>query len=66
MKLVRRHRKAGAGFTTAYNTWNDAATRQGRYKNIPPLTYIWIREDPAKHYLVSEIGDELRLRGLKD
>lgn len=66
LNLVRRSGKSGAGFTTAYNSWSDAASRQGRYKNIAPSTYIWIREDPAKHYLVSELGEELKLRGLNE
>jgi hypothetical protein len=66
LDIVRRSGKSGAGFTTAYNSWNDAAARQGRYKNIAPSTYIWIKEDPAKHYLVSELVDELTVRGLNE
>lgn len=49
--LVKRSGKAGIGFTTTYQTWSAAARRQGRYKNIAPGTYIWIQEDPSKHYL---------------
>lgn len=64
LSLVRRSGKAGAGFTTAYTSWSDAARRQGRYKNIAPSTYIWISEDPSKHFLVSEIQNELKIRGL--
>lgn len=64
LELVRRSNKQGAGFTTAYHSWRDAARRQGLHRNIPPGTYIWIREDPAKHFLVAEIGSELAIRGL--
>jgi len=65
LSLVRRSGKAGAGFTTAYIGWSYAASRQGRYKNIAPSTYIWISEDPSKHFLVSEMQNELKIRGLK-
>lgn len=43
---------ASVGFTTAYPTWQVAASRQSRHKNIPPETYIWIAEDPAKQMKV--------------
>lgn len=49
--LANRSGKSGIDFTTAYKTWNAAARRQGKYKNIAPGTYIWIQEDPSKHYL---------------
>ena len=49
--LAERSGKSGVGFTTAYQTWSAAARRQGKYKNIAPGTYIWIQEDPSKHYL---------------
>lgn len=49
--LAKRSGKSGIGFTTAYQNWSEAARRQGRYKNIAPDTYIWIQEDPSKHYL---------------
>ncbi|MEA3412834.1 MAG: BsuBI/PstI family type II restriction endonuclease [Pseudomonadota bacterium] len=49
--LARRCGKSGVGFTTTYQTWSVAARRQGKYKNIAPGTYIWIQEDPSKHYL---------------
>lgn len=65
LNLTRRSQKAGVGFTTAYDNWNTAAKRQGRYKNIAPSTYIWIREDPSKQFLVSEMNDELKTRDLK-
>lgn len=51
MALAKRYKKSGVGFTTAYQTWNAAARRQGKCKNIAPGTYIWIQEDPSKHYL---------------
>ncbi len=49
--LAGRSGKSGVGFTTAYQSWSTAARRQGKYKNIAPETYIWIQEDPSKHYL---------------
>jgi hypothetical protein len=64
LSLVRRHGKSGAGFTTAYTNWRDAARRQGKHKNIAPSTYIWIWEDPGKHLLVSDFHGELATRKL--
>jgi len=49
-ELSVRSGKTGIGFTTTYQTWSTAAKRQGKYKNIEPGTYIWIQEDPSKHY----------------
>ena len=49
--LAKRCGKSGIGFTTTYQTWSAAAKRQGKYKNIASGTYIWIQEDPSKHYL---------------
>lgn len=51
-----RHAKPGIGFTTAYPTWKVAAQRQALHKNIPPSTYVWIREDPSKHYRAESFG----------
>jgi hypothetical protein len=51
-RLAERSGKTGIGFTTAYMTWRDAASRQGKHKNIAPGTYIWIREDGAKQFSV--------------
>ena len=62
--LARQHGKSEVGFTTAYDTWKDAARRQGRLKNIAPQTYIWIREDPSKHFHVVDMTAELSARGL--
>lgn len=50
--FARRHQKSGIGFTTAYATWKDAASRQGKHKNIAPGTKIWIEEDGAKQFTV--------------
>ena len=52
--LAERSKKASIGFTTAYPTWRTAAVRQSRHKNLPPGTYLWIMEDPAKHFLAVE------------
>ncbi|MEQ1731938.1 MAG: BsuBI/PstI family type II restriction endonuclease [Vicinamibacterales bacterium] len=49
-EMRQRLGKAGVGFTTAYRTWKDAAARQAREKNIEPGTYLWIAEDPSKHW----------------
>lgn len=49
---VARHAKRLDGATTAYPTWKVAASRQGRYKNLAPQTYLWICEDPGRQYLV--------------
>lgn len=49
--FAERNGKTQVGFTTAYPTWKSAAQRQGKHKNIAPGTYIWIREDAAKHFL---------------
>ena len=49
--FAERNGKKTGGFTTAYPTWKVAAQRQGKHKNIAPGTYIWIREDAAKHFL---------------
>jgi hypothetical protein len=54
--LAKRSGKSGVGFTTAYQTWSAAARRQGKYKNIAPGTYIWIQEDPSKHYLAESFN----------
>ncbi len=48
--LAKRSGKAGIDFTTAYQTWSAAARRQGKHKNLAPGTYLWIQEDPSKHY----------------
>lgn len=49
-ELAQRAGKRGVGFTTAYQTWKTAAARQSRHKNLPPDTYLWIMEDPTKHF----------------
>jgi len=50
--LSQRSGKTKVGFTTAYPTWQVAAARQGRFKNIPPDTFIWIADDPSKQLKV--------------
>ncbi|MBX3744131.1 MAG: hypothetical protein KF833_02375 [Verrucomicrobiae bacterium] len=50
--LATRHGKAGIGFTTAYPDWKTAASRQGKHKNLPPGTHLWICEDGAKQFKV--------------
>lgn len=49
--LAARCHKSNVGFTTAYQTWRTAASRQSRLKNLPVGTHLWIMEDPSKHYL---------------
>ncbi|NVJ99921.1 MAG: hypothetical protein HWE12_00125 [Oceanospirillaceae bacterium] len=48
-----RQGKKSAGFTTTYPTWKKFAERQSVLKNIAYETYVWIREDAAKHFFVS-------------
>lgn len=57
-ELCRRSGKAGIGFTSAYDTWKKAGSRQDANRNIAPGTYIWIRRDGAKHFLAEAIPDE--------
>lgn len=61
-ELARRSGKQGIGFTTAYPTWKAAAARQKRYKNLPPGTYLWIMEDPTKHFHALEPASSTTLR----
>lgn len=53
-ELAERCGKRTIGFTTAYVTWKAAAARQSLHKNLPPGTYLWIMEDPTKHFLAIE------------
>ena len=48
--LASRCGKQGVGFTTAYPTWRVAASRQSKMKNLANQTFLWIQEDPAKHF----------------
>lgn len=50
-RLCERSGLTLAGMTTAYPTWKDAARRQSRHKNLAVGAYLWIQEDPAKHWL---------------
>lgn len=52
IQLARRAGKAGIGFTTAYRSWRDVATRQGKLKNLAPGTFLWIEEDGSKQFKV--------------
>jgi hypothetical protein len=52
--IVKRSKKTAAGFTTIYPTWRVAAARQGKFKNVPASTYIWILEDPSRCFKVEE------------
>lgn len=54
--LADRSGKASVGFTTAYKTWKAAASRQGRLKNLPTGTYLWIMEDPGKQFSILAPG----------
>jgi len=49
--LAKRCHKSSIGFTTVYQTWKVAASRQSRFKNLPVGTHLWIMEDPGKHFL---------------
>lgn len=51
-RWASRYAKYLAGCTTAYSTWKAAASRQGRYKNLAPNSYLWIREDPGRQFRV--------------
>lgn len=62
MKLAKRSGKTNVGFTTTYPTWRIAAARQGRYKNIAPDTYLWIAEDPSKHFRAESFNAKIKKR----
>jgi hypothetical protein len=52
-KLVNRTKsESHVGFTTVYRTWYEAAQRQGKHKNLPPGTYLWILEDASKQFFI--------------
>lgn len=55
--LARRSGAKEIGFTTAYQTWKVAAARQSKHKNLPPDTYLWIMEDPTKHFHAIEAAE---------
>jgi hypothetical protein len=56
--LATRSGKMGIGFTTAYRTWKEAAVRQSSQKNLAPGTYLWIQEDPGKHFLIKTRAEQ--------
>lgn len=62
-ELADRCGKSGIGFTTAYLTWKAAALRQAQHKNLPPGTFLWIMEDPTKHFLAIEASEHGASRG---
>lgn len=47
---LSRHNRSLTGATTAYPSWRVAAARQGRHKNLAPGTFMWIAEDPTRHF----------------
>jgi hypothetical protein len=58
-RFVHRSRPgAKIGFTTAFRTWKEAATRQARHRNLAPDSYLWIREDGSKHFHVESFQPE--------
>jgi hypothetical protein len=48
--LATRSGYSAISFTTSYPDWRTAAARQGKHKNIAPGTFMWIAEDPSKHF----------------
>jgi len=53
-----RHNKSEISYTTVYENWSRCGIRQNSNRNIQPNTYIWIRDDPSKHYLCTSYGIE--------
>lgn len=51
-RLCTRSKKSGVGFTTVYETWKRTAARQAAHKNLAINSFLWILEDPAKHFRV--------------
>ena len=65
LRLAKRSGISFVGFTTAYESWKDVARRQGQYKNIASNTYLWILEDPSKHFHVVEMRAEITAKCLE-
>lgn len=65
LQLAKRSGISFVGFTTAYERWKDVARRQSQFKNIAPNTYIWILEDPSKHFHVVEMSAEIKAKCLE-
>jgi hypothetical protein len=63
--LAGRARKNGIGFTTAYPSWTIAKARQAAHKNIAPSTYLWVMEDPSKHFLALDEQQNLLVVGAR-
>ncbi len=51
-KVAERHGKNGIGFTTVYQTWRAAASRQGANKNLAIGSFVWIASDPSRQFEV--------------
>lgn len=51
-KICKKSKKSFGGATTTYATWKELAERQRKYKNLAEDSYIWIREDPGKHFRI--------------
>jgi hypothetical protein len=51
--MAKRCGKQQIDFTTTYRNWKDAASRQEKNKNLAIDTYLWIRSDAGKQFLVS-------------
>jgi len=51
-RLVKRHKKAGIGFTTTYRTWKEAASRQDSNRNLAIGSHVWIASDPSRQFEV--------------
>ena len=55
--LANRCGKAGIDFTTTYQTWRQAAARQGAHNNVAVGSFIWIQADPSKHLRVESFAE---------
>lgn len=48
--FCKKHGKKLAGATTCYLSWKALASRQSAHKNLAAQSYLWIAEDPSKHF----------------
>lgn len=62
-KLAERHGKQGIGFTTAYQTWKSAASRQDGNRNLAIGSFVWIASDPSKQLEVQTFTSLLSSSG---
>lgn len=51
-RLCERSGKPRVGFTTVYETWKRAAARQSAHKNLAIDSFLWMLDDPSKHFRV--------------